>query len=213
MHGDAPARGVQAARDAGADAGARAGDQHDAFAQVEKLGDFRCDHDGPVTVWSKFRPVEPEVRALIERYGLRPLPVEGTLFAETYRSSASTAIVALYAADPPSRSLFHVLTHDEVWHVYAGDPFRLILLLPGGSSEDVVMGGGGHVQFTVPAGTWQAGELLPGSRFALFGCTMAPGFTPECFRGGRAAELIAGWPARAEDIRRLAVPDQANVRL
>lgn len=161
--------------------------------------------------------MEPEVRALIERYGLRPLPVEGTLFAETYRSSASTAIVALYALDPPSRSLFHVLTHDEIWHAYAGDPFRLILLHPDGSSQDVVLGrnaeAGQRVQFTVPAGTWQAGELLPGGRFALFGCTMAPGFTPECFRGGHAAELIAGWPARAEDIRRLAVPEQANVRL
>lgn len=153
------------------------------------------------------------MRALIERYGLRPLPVEGTLFAETYRSSTATAIVALYAVDPPSRSLFHVLTHDEVWHAYAGDPFRLILLSPGGSSAEVIMGRGPgqHVQFTVPAGTWQAGELLPGGRYALFGCTMAPGFTPECFTGGRAAALLAGWPARAADIRRLAVPEQANV--
>jgi predicted cupin superfamily sugar epimerase len=161
--------------------------------------------------------VEPEVRALIDRYGLRPLPVEGTLFAETYRSSASTAIVALYAVDPPSRSLFHVLTHDEIWHAYAGDSFRLILLHPDGTNEDVVMGcdaeAGQRVQFTVPAGTWQSGELLPGGRFALFGCTMAPGFTPDCFRGGQAAELIAGWPARAEDILRLAVPKQANTRL
>jgi len=206
---------MQAARDAGADAAARAGDQHNTLAQVEELGDFRCDHDGPVTVWSKQRPVEPEVRALIERYGLCPLPVEGTLFAETYRSSTATAIVALYAVDPPSRSCFHVLAHDEIWHAYAGDPFRLILLHPDGSSADVVMGrdAAQRVQFTVPAGTWQAGELLPGSRYALFGCTMAPGFTPDCFEGGHAAALIAGWPSREADIRRLAVPEQANVRL
>jgi len=157
------------------------------------------------------------VRALIDRFDLRRLPVEGTLFAETYRSSASTAIVALYCADPPSRSNFHVLTHDEVWHAYAGDPFRLILLHPDGSSEDVVMGrdvrAGHRVQFTVPAGTWQAGELLPGGRYALFGCTMAPGFTPECFRASPAGPLIARWPARESDIRRLAVHEQANVRL
>ena len=155
------------------------------------------------------------MRALIERFDLRPLPVEGTLFAETYRSSAASAIVALYSVDPPSRSNFHVLTHDELWHAYAGDPFRLILLYPDGTSADVVMGrdtgAGQHVQFTVPAGTWQAGELLPGGRFALFGCTMAPGFTPDCFEGGRAAPLIAGWPSRESDIRRLAVPEQANV--
>ena len=148
------------------------------------------------------------MRALIERYGMQPLPVEGTLFAETYRSPESTAIVALYANDPPSRSHFHLLAHDEVWHAYAGDPFRLVLLHPDGSTEDVVMGrdvrAGHHVQFTVPAGTWQAGELLPGSRYALFGCTMAPGFTPECFTGGEAEELIARWPTREADIRRLA---------
>jgi predicted cupin superfamily sugar epimerase len=156
--------------------------------------------------------VESEVRALIERFDLQPLPVEGTLFAETYRSPASTAIVALYADDPPSRSHFHQLAHDEVWHAYAGDPFRLILLHPDGSSEDVVMGrdvrAGHQVQFTIPAGTWQAGELLPGGRYALFGCTMAPGFTPECFTPGYAEPLAAGWPSREADIRRLAVPPE-----
>ena len=160
--------------------------------------------------------MEPEVRALIDRYGLRPLPVEGTLFAETYRSSTSTAIVALYSLDPPSRSNFHVLTHDEVWHAYAGDPFRFILLHPDGSSEEVVMGrdagAGQHVQFTVPAGTWQAGELMPGGRYALFGCTMAPGFTPDCFRASPAGPLIARWPRREDDILRLAIPEQASTR-
>ncbi len=161
--------------------------------------------------------MEPEVRALIDRFDLRPLPVEGTLFAETYRSRSSTAIVGLYALDPPSRSNFHMLAHDEVWHAYAGDPFRLILLHGDGSSEDVVMGrdvrAGHRVQFVVPAGTWQAGELLPGGRYALFGCTMAPGFTPDCFRAAPAAPLIARWPGRTADILRLAVEEQANVRL
>jgi predicted cupin superfamily sugar epimerase len=153
--------------------------------------------------------VEAAVRALIDRFKLRPLPIEGTLYAETYRSAAGTAMIGLYSIEPPSRSCFHRLTHDEVWHAYAGDPFRLVLLSPGGGSAEVVMGrdvaAGQHVQYTVPAGTWQAGELLPGGRYALFGCTVAPGFTPECFEAGPAEPLLAGWPARADDIRRLAV--------
>ena len=159
--------------------------------------------------------MDSEIRALIERYDLQPLPVEGTLFAQTYCSAASTAIVALYAADPPSRSLFHRLTADEVWHAYAGDPFRLVLLHPDGTSEDVVMGRGAgqHVQFTIPAGTWQAGELLPGGRYALFGCTVAPAFTPGCFEGGVAAELLARYPARADDIGRLGLAADAEVRM
>src|SRR5581483_3535748 len=109
--------------------------------------------------------------------------------------------------DPPSRSLFHRLAHDEVWHFYAGDPLRLVLLHPDGSDEEVVLGGDPAAhrrQFVVPAGSWQAGEVVPGGRWALFGCTMAPGFTPGCFEGGRGADLLASHPARADDIERLA---------
>jgi predicted cupin superfamily sugar epimerase len=153
--------------------------------------------------------VESDVRALIERWDLKPLPIEGMLFAETYRSPEGTAMVGLYCTEPPSRSRFHRLSCDEVWHRYAGDPFRLVLLYPGGASREVVLGpdvlAGQHVQFTVPAGTWQAGELLPGGRYALFGCTVAPAFTPDCFEAGEVPALIAGWPDRAADIRRLAV--------
>ena len=65
---------------------------------------------------------------------------------------------------------------------------------------------GQRVQFIIPAGTWQAGELLLGGRYALFGCTMAPGFTFECFSASPAEPLIARWPSRAADIRRLAAP-------
>ena len=84
-------------------------------------------------------------RLLIERFGLAPLPVEGTLFAQTYVSEAKTpaggpagtAGVGLFCEDPPSRSLFHRLEFDELWHFYAGDPLRLVLLHPDGSDEEV----------------------------------------------------------------------------
>ena len=159
------------------------------------------------------------VQALIDHYGMTTLPVEGTYFVSTYRSAADTAddsgpvgtaMIGLYAADPPSRSLFHRLTHDEVWHFYGGDPIRLVLLHPDGASDDVTLGSdplaGQHVQYVIPAGAWQAGELAPGGIYALFGCTMAPGFTGSCFEGGTAAMLYATHPGRAADIDRLAVP-------
>ena len=153
-----------------------------------------------------------EALALIEHFKMEPLPVEGTYAANTYRSTArtaaggpaGTAIVGLYAHEPLSYSCFHRLPFDEVWHVYAGDPFRLILLHPDGSSEDVIMGTdlfeGQRVQFTVPAGTWQAGHLIEPGDFALYGCTMAPGFTAAGFEAGTAAELLPHYPARAADI-------------
>ena len=129
---------------------------------------------------------------------MSPLPVEGTLFAETYRSEATapsggpagTAGVGLFCDDPPSRSLFHRLAFDEVWHFYAGDPLRLVLLHPDGSDEEVVLGGdaagSGAARRSRPASGRRASSC-PAATWALFGCTMAPGFTPECFEGGSVA--------------------------
>jgi predicted cupin superfamily sugar epimerase len=165
--------------------------------------------------------MHPDVRAIIAHYGLVPLPSEETLYAPTYRSTREldigkpfgTAMIGLYADDPPSRSLFHRLPVDEVWHFYAGDPLRLVLLEPGGTSRDVIMGSEplrGHVvQLVVPAGAWQAGHMVEGGRYSLFGCTLAPGFTGDMFEGGTREALLRGWPDRARDIERLGCdPDQ-----
>jgi predicted cupin superfamily sugar epimerase len=159
------------------------------------------------------------VQQLVDRLGMTPLPVEATFFVSTYRSTddtatggpVGTAMIGLYSADPPSRSLFHRLTFDEVWHFYGGDPMRLVLLHPDGSTEEVIMGSdllaGELVQFVIPAGVWQAGELVGEGHWALFGCTMAPGFTDTCFEGGRVGDLLASYPDREADIRRLGIPD------
>ena len=85
---------------------------------------------------------------LIEQYGLEPLPVEGTLFVSTYRSTddtpsggpVGTTMIEMYAHEPSSHSLFHRLPTDEIWHFYGGDPIRLILLHPDGRSADVWLG-------------------------------------------------------------------------
>lgn len=113
-------------------------------------------------------------------------------------------MIGLYCDDPRSVSLFHRLPVDEVWHFYAGDPLRLVLLYPDGSSEDVIMGNdplqGHRVQYVIPAGVWQAGHMAAGGRYSLFGCTMAPGFTGDMFEGGVRDRLIADYPDRVEDI-------------
>ena len=161
------------------------------------------------------RRPDPEIEALIAHFGLTPLPSEGTLFASRYRSATNltdggpmgTAIIALYADAPLSQSHFHRLPVDEVWHFYRGDPLRLVLLFPDGTSRDVIMGNdplnGEDVQFVVPAGVWQAGHLVAGGRYALFGCTMAPGFTDAMYEGGPRDTLAAAYPDRLDDILRL----------
>jgi predicted cupin superfamily sugar epimerase len=86
-----------------------------------------------------------------------------------------------------------------------------VVLHTDGSDEQVVLGSdplAGHsVQHRIPAGSWQAGELVPGGQWALFGCTMSPGFTGTCFEGGRRNVLLASHPGRAADIERLSVAD------
>jgi predicted cupin superfamily sugar epimerase len=118
-------------------------------------------------------------------------------------------MIGLYSEEPFSVSCFHRLTSDEIWHVYGGDPFKLILLYPDGSSQEILMGcnplEGQRVQFVVPANTWQAGYMLPNGRYSLFGCTMAPGFTGTGFEAGIDEDLIAQYPTRAADIQHLSV--------
>jgi predicted cupin superfamily sugar epimerase len=153
-----------------------------------------------------------EIQELIRHFNFLPLPVEGTLFTSTYRSVDNlpngkphgTGMIGMYCHEPRSVSSFHKLTIDEMWHFYGGDPLRLILLYPDGSSRDVIMGNeplkGHHVQFVIPAGVWQAGHCMDGGRYSLFGCTLAPGFTGDIFTGGRQDILLKSHPARKDDI-------------
>ena len=163
------------------------------------------------------KSMHPDALALLRHYQMERLPVEGTLFKSTYRAAQKTAVggpvgtamVGMYSNQPLSVSCFHRLDHDEVWHFYGGDPFNLVLLHPDGAGERLRMGAnilkGERVQFVVPAQSWQAGYLISGGRYALFGCTMAPGFTGGCFEAGLPDTLIKQYLDYAEEIRRLAV--------
>lgn len=167
--------------------------------------------DGPATA-----------EALITRLGLKPLEFEGGWYAETWRSAdtlpadalparygaaraAGTAIY--YLLTPETVSRLHRLTTDELFHFYAGDPVEMLRLAPGGSGEVVTLGAdildGESPQVVVPRGTWQGCRLRPGGRYALLGCTVAPGFEVADFAAGARTELVAGWPAWRDEIERL----------
>ncbi len=161
--------------------------------------------------------MHPDARAMLAHFQFDRLPVEGTLYKSTYRSASElpnggpvgTAMIGMYCDEPLSLSCFHRLTHDEVWHFYGGDPLTLYLLHDDGTSQEIVLGPdpfrGDQVQYLVPAGVWQGGCLVAGGRYALFGCTMAPGFTGTCFEGAIADQLITTHPGRADIIRKLSV--------
>jgi uncharacterized protein len=127
---------------------------------------------------------------LVKALHLRPLDAEGGYYAETFRSSfkiqsesgverpASTAIYYLLTDSTYSR--LHRLRSDEVWHFYAGDPVEMVQLAEGGNGQIIVLGSdllhGEKCQVIVPAGVWQGARLRAGGRWALMGCTVAPGF-------------------------------------
>ncbi|MFF7265968.1 cupin domain-containing protein [Streptomyces sp. NPDC008159] len=152
---------------------------------------------------------------LIAHYALEPIPREGGRFRQTWAGPErgdgrpeGTAIVALLTTEPGDYSALHRLPTDEIWHFHLGDPLRLLLLRPDGSSDTVVLGpdvlGGQHVQYVVPAGTWMGARVRGGDgAWTLFGCTMAPGFTFEGYEHGDAGELARRYPERAALIAEL----------
>lgn len=154
------------------------------------------------------------VDQLIALLGLKPLPVEGGYYAESYRSAESipagtvtghdagprsvgTAIY--YLLTPQTCSLLHRLKSDEVYHFYLGDPVELLQLRPDGSGEVALLGSqlsqGMRPQLVVPRGVWQGSRLRDGGRYALLGTTMAPGFDPADFELGRRTDLQPRYPA------------------
>jgi predicted cupin superfamily sugar epimerase len=161
---------------------------------------------------------------LIQLLDLRPLPVEGGFFRQTYRSDETmpaealpsrygrpktlgTAIYYLLTPDPDSFSALHRLPTEEVYHFYLGDAVEMLLLHPDGRSERVLLGqdllAGQRVQHVVSRDVWQGSRLADGGRFALMGTTMAPGFDESDYTGGVREDLVLRYPGEADRIRRL----------
>ena len=162
------------------------------------------------------------IAQLVQYYDMIPLPDEGGLFTQTYRSDqvipqtvlpsryssdrpCSTAILYLLSADAQSFSALHCLLSDEIYHFYLGDPVEMLLLYPEGRSETIILGAdvlaGQKVQFVVPAGVWQGSHLQPGGQYALIGTTMAPGYVNEDFQLGSRQALLSAYPAVADLIQ------------
>lgn len=149
---------------------------------------------------------------IIACLGLRPLPIEGGYYRETYRAGECLAASALpsrypgaralstgiyYLLTPDTFSALHRLRSDEIYHFYLGDPVELLMLLPDGRGELRRLGtdlrAGERPQLVVPAGAWQGSRLAPGGRVALLGTTVAPGFELADFEAGSRSQLLAAY--------------------
>lgn len=140
---------------------------------------------------------------VIELLGLEPLPEEGGMWSQTWRTEQGSAI--FYLLRRGTVSALHRLDGDEIYHFYAGDPASMLLLHPSGRIEQPILGTdleqGHRPQLVVPAGVWQGSETT--GDWTLLGTTMAPPFRWEGFELGDRYRLLAAYPEAAERIHRL----------
>ena len=156
-------------------------------------------------------------------FNLKPLPAEGGLWVQSYRSTdvipgealpqryprspRNICNAILYLLTGGSFSALHRNATDEIYHFYLGDPIEMLLLYANGSSQRIILGqdflDGQQVQFTAPRGAWQGSHLLPGGRFGFCGSSMAPAFSETDWEGGVREELLAQYPQEADLIIQL----------
>lgn len=156
-----------------------------------------------------------EVQRIVEKFGLEPHP-EGGYFKEVWRSPLGVehpGVPASHDNRRPAGTLIYFLLQgsefsawhrvrwsDEIWHHYAGDPLELHVIDATGRysrrllTSDLTIG---EPTTVIPAGCWQAARLTPTARWALGGCTVAPGFDFADFEMPGAAELKQRFPEHA----------------
>ena len=155
--------------------------------------------------------------------GLRPHPREGGWYTRSYESgemlaassfpdsrydgARHTATAIYYLLEPETFSEMHRLRSDEVFHFYLGDPVEMLQLPEGEAGERLVLGSdlrsGERLQAVVPRGVWQGSRLVGSGRWALLGCTVAPGFEFQDYDDIPRSELLARWPEWSELITAL----------
>jgi hypothetical protein len=159
---------------------------------------------------------------IIRFFDMRPLPGEGGFYVETYRAAEkiaqsglperytgprdfSTAI--LYLVTPKSFSKLHRVKSDEIFHFYLGDAVDMLQLAPEGGATLITLGqnifASQQLQAAVGAGTWQGCRLSDSGKFALLGCTVAPGFEFKDYETADKEKLIQKFPAQKDWIEKL----------
>jgi len=163
--------------------------------------------------------MHPKAQKYIKQLQLKKHP-EGGYFREVYRSAElilpqhlpkrytssrnfSTSIYFLL--EGKQFSSFHILQSDELWHFYDGSTVLLYIINQKGELTVKNLGRDEdcELQLTIEKQNWFAAELEDKKLFALFGCTVSPGFEFDDFELGNRNILIKKFPQHSVLIKRL----------
>jgi hypothetical protein len=163
--------------------------------------------------------MHPKANKYIKQLQLKKHP-EGGYFREVYRSAErilpthlpkryksfrnfSTSICFLL--EGKQFSAFHLLQSDEIWHFYDGGAVFLYIINQKGELSVKKLGRSvdSELQLTIEKQNWFAAEVEDTKSFALFGCTVSPGFEFEDFELGKRDDLLKKFPQHSDVIKRL----------
>ena len=163
--------------------------------------------------------ISDAAQRIITKLDLKPLPDEGGYFrqvhkapervrpAKRYADSRSLYTAIYFLITPESFSALHRVRSDEIYNFYGGEPVEMTWLMSDGSVQKHVLGpdvaAGMEPQIIIPHGVWQGSRLIAGGKYALFGCTVIPGFEYRDFELGARAALLQKYPAAKEQIEAL----------
>ena len=144
---------------------------------------------------------------------MKPLPFEGGFYVETHRSEdvvKKTALPDRYSSDrnfcteilylltSDTCSKLHRVKSDEIFHFYLGDPVKMLNIFADGTNRVINIGtdilAGQQPQVVVPRGTWQGALIESPGKFALMGCTVAPGFEFDDFELADRGQIFKKYP-------------------
>jgi uncharacterized protein len=138
----------------------------------------------------------------VYRSGERILPNH---LPKRYRSSRNFSTSIYFLLEGKQFSSFHLLQSDELWHFYDGSTVLLYILNQKGELSLKKLGRGEDcdLQITIEKQNWFAAEIEDKKSFALFGCTVSPGFDFEDFELGKRDGLLKKFPHHSDLIKRL----------
>lgn len=166
--------------------------------------------------------MHPKAKKYIKQLQLKKHP-EGGYYKEVYRSgelilpehlpkryksSRNFSTSIYFLLEGKQFSAFHLLQSDELWHFYDGCPVIIYIINQKGELSIKKLGKKKdcELQIAIEKQNSFAAELEDKKSFALFGCTVSPGFEFEDFEKGNRDNLLKKFPLHLALIKRLTKP-------